>query len=149
MSLEAWEEETRLAEEELRFGKPSRHIISNMQAIGTAMPVVRLPVTPEQHKKLGPPTCIAKRGEHIAMHEPALLSLQFPPLGVQYDEERQPEWSQTRMPWFDRRDDAPFRGPGQTPYAQVMVFSPGAPTLATHSVHLNSEHSMEGAIAAS
>jgi hypothetical protein len=134
----AWEAETRLLGEELSFGNPRGGIISNMQGTGTAMPIVRLPVKSALHKEPSAPERIAKRGEHVVMPEPAPPSPQFPPPGVQYDEEHQPEWSRTRIPYFDRRDDAPFRRPGDTPYAQVMTFSPPAPTSFTHSGSPNS-----------
>jgi hypothetical protein len=134
-----WEVETRLLGEELSFGNPRGGIISNMQETGMTMPTVRLPVKPELYKEPSTPEHIVKRGEYVVMPEPAPTSPQFPPLGVQYDEERQPEWSRTRIPYFDRRDDGPFRRPGDTPYAQVMTFSPPAPTLLTHSGSPNSE----------
>lgn len=122
---------------------------TNTQVIDTAWPLVRLPATPEQHKEPTTPKRIARRGEHVVMHEPAPSSPQLPPLGVQFDKERQPEWPQTRVPWFDRRDDAPFRRPGQTPYAQVMAFSTAAPTSSTCSVRLGSGHRSEYTTAAS
>ena len=42
------------------------------------------------------------------------------PFGVQHDEERSPEWARTRVPLFDRRDDAPVRRPGDPPYSFIM-----------------------------
>lgn len=42
------------------------------------------------------------------------------PLGVWHDEERSPEWARSRVPMFDRRDDAPFRGPSDPPYSFIM-----------------------------
>jgi hypothetical protein len=155
-TLNVWgserEAETRLAGEELRFENPRGGIITNTQGTSTALPVVRLPVKPQQHKQPATPKRIAKRGEHVVMPEPARSSPQLPPPGAKYDEECQPEWSRTRLPLFDRRDNGPFRRRGQTPYAQVMAFSSAATATLISSaefVSLNSEHSMEDALATS
>jgi hypothetical protein len=145
----AWESDTRLAGEELQFGNPRGGIFANMQGTGRAFPAVRLPADPEQPKEPATPKHIARRGEHVVMPEPAPSSPQFPPLGPQYDEECQPEWSRTRMPLFDQRDDGPFRRPSETPYAQVMVLSPAAPTSSAECVPSNSTRSMMDAVATS
>ncbi|KAI4625625.1 uncharacterized protein J4E88_006010 [Alternaria novae-zelandiae] len=129
MSDNFWEVEARLIREKFTLVNPHGGFMDNTPVPESKMPTVRLPRKPDQRDNPVTPSHDTMQEEHITLPELAQPSSQFPPLGPQYDQETQPDWTRTRTPLFDRRADPPFRGPGHRPYAQTMVFSPPPPTL--------------------
>ncbi|EOA90696.1 hypothetical protein ACJQWK_11436 [Exserohilum turcicum] len=113
-----WDAEVRRVGENMLFnGLRSGHVIyekADGAAASTAM----------SHEPVGP---VAPTFELPEPHRILEREAKSVPFGVQHEEERSPEWARTRIPIFTRRDDAPFRRPGDAPYADRMPFSPPPP----------------------
>ncbi|KAH6870774.1 hypothetical protein BKA58DRAFT_183884 [Alternaria rosae] len=131
----AWQAESRLFGEKFTLVNPRVSYISNGQSSTALPPASR---KPDQNKEPVTPSDVARQEEHVTLPEPTPPPSQFPPMGPQYDQEKQPDWTQTRIPLFDRRDDGPFRRPCDRPYAHTMVLLSPPPTLPAKSGPQNS-----------
>jgi hypothetical protein len=97
----------------------SEFVINTVEVQGPAMGGEEQTRLPEDGKSVGvvgrPPWTATTPGI------PLLTPMTSP--GPDFDLERWYEWTQTRLPWPERRSDGPLRRPDDPPYSESMSFN--------------------------